>query len=202
MQRIILHWTGGGYQPGPADLSHYHYIIDGSGALCAGQFPARANQPPLQPGRYAAHTLNANSGAIGLALAAMKGARQQPFHPGPAPVRPTQLTALAGLCAALLHEYGIPLRRETVLTHAEVQPLLGIVQRGKWDITWLPGMERPGDPVLTGDRLRQMIGVAWQKGAALPPGLRPLAGGGSAEQKTREAAAAAAVQQNPGEGRR
>ena len=34
---------------------------------------------------------------------------------------------------------------------------LGIVQRWKWDITWLPGMDQPGDPIAVGNRLREMV---------------------------------------------
>lgn len=50
--------------------------------------------------------------------------------------------------------------RRTVLSHAEVQPTLGIRQRGKWDIAWLPGMAKPGDPVAVGDRLREQVAAA------------------------------------------
>ncbi|MFN7881706.1 MAG: hypothetical protein ACK5PF_01635, partial [bacterium] len=50
--------------------------------------------------------------------------------------------------------------RETVLTHAEVEPTLKIKQRGKWDITWLPDMKAPGDPVTVGDNLRAQITAA------------------------------------------
>ena len=53
--------------------------------------------------------------------------------------------------------YGVKVTPETVLTHAEVQPTLGITQRAKWDITWLPGMEKPQDPREVGDILRAKI---------------------------------------------
>ena len=43
------------------------------------------------------------------------------------------------------------------MSHAEVQPTLGIAQRQKWDWTWLPGFAAPQDPITTGDRLRKMI---------------------------------------------
>lgn len=48
----------------------------------------------------------------------------------------------------------IALALMTTAAHAEVQPTLGITQRGKWDVAWLPGMEAAGDPVLIGDRIR------------------------------------------------
>lgn len=157
MQRIIIHWTGGPHQPTGLDLHHYHYVIDGAGKVHPGQFPVAANQGPLVRGAYAAHTLNCNSGSIGVALAAMAGAVEQPFCPGSAPVTEAQLRALAGLCRELCTRYAIPLTPRTVLTHAEVQPTLGIAQRGKWDVTWLPGMTVPGTAIATGHQLRALI---------------------------------------------
>lgn len=64
---------------------------------------------------------------------------------------------MAALCAELCRQYDIPVSRTTVLTHAEVQPTLGITQRGKWDVTWLPGMSGPGAPVAVGDMLRARV---------------------------------------------
>src|SRR5690606_3332072 len=87
----------------------------------------------------------------------MARAVERPFHPGKAPVTEAQLLALAGLCRALCTRYAIALTPRSVLTHAEVQPVLGIAQRGKWDVTWLPGMAAPGAPVATGNRLRALI---------------------------------------------
>lgn len=157
MQRIIIHWTGGPHQPTGLDLHHYHYVIDGAGKVHPGKFPVSANGGRLVKGAYAAHTLNCNTGSIGVALAAMSGAAERPFRSGPAPVTGAQLTALAGLCRELSACYGIAVTPRTVLTHAEVQPTLGIAQRGKWDVTWLPGMAAPGEPVETGNRLRALI---------------------------------------------
>lgn len=157
MQRIIIHWTGGPHQPTGLDLHHYHYVIDGAGKVHPGKFPVSANAGRLVKGAYAAHTLNCNTGSIGVALAAMSGAAERPFRPGTAPVTGAQLTALAGLCRELSARYGIAITPRTVLTHAEVQPTLGIAQRGKWDVTWLPGMAAPGPAVETGNRLRALI---------------------------------------------
>jgi hypothetical protein len=68
-----------------------------------------------------------------------------------------QLSAMTRDAASLCIAYDIPVTRWSVLTHAEVQPTLGIVQRWKWDITILPGMHVPGDPIAIGDRIRDMI---------------------------------------------
>lgn len=159
MKRILLHWTAGSHSPTGLDLSHYHRVIDGAGKVHPGRFPISANLRP-QPGAYAAHTRGCNTGSIGVAVAAMRGAVERPFNAGPSPITPAQVTALVGLCAALAKEYGIPVTRQTILSHAEVQPTLGIAQRGKWDIAWLPGFSGPQDPIKVGDHLRALIKAA------------------------------------------
>ena len=98
----------------------------------------------------------------------MAGAQERPFSVGSHPITPAQVKALASLCAALARQYGIPITPQTILTHAEVQPVLGIKQRGKWDITWLPGMNAPGDPIAVGNKLRALIAMEGKPVAARP----------------------------------
>jgi hypothetical protein len=156
MKRIIFHWTAGGNTPSNLDKGHYHFLIDGSGKVHRGKWPVEANDRPVK-GQYAAHTLNCNTGSIGVAVCAMAGAVERPFDAGRAPIIPAQVEALATLCRDLGRQYGIPVTPQTMLSHAEVQPTLGIKQRGKWDIAWLPGMSGPADPVAVGNKLRAMI---------------------------------------------
>ena len=157
MKLIVLHWTGGSDGVNDLEREHYHLIIARDGTVTRGRHPISANIPPLRNGHYASHTLGANSNAIGVALDAMGGAVERPFSAGRFPITMQQLDAMAGLVAGLCAEYSIPLTRRTVLSHAEVQPTLGIRQKNKWDIAWLPGMKAPGDPVEVGDKLRAMI---------------------------------------------
>lgn len=156
MKRLIWHWTGGAHTPSGLDLAHYHFVIRGDGEVTRGKHPVHANRAPIR-GEYAAHTRGANSDAIGIAVAAMAGAVERPFNPGRHPITPAQVAALVALTRKLAGEYRIPVTRETVLSHAEVQPTLGIKQRQKWDIAWLPGMATPGDPVSVGDYLRGLV---------------------------------------------
>ena len=160
MKRVILHWTAGADGVIGVESDAYHYIVGRDGTVTRGQDPIAANVPPLVPGQYAAHTRGCNSYSIGVSLDAMAGARERPFDPGRYPITETQLDAMAKLVAQLCADYAIPVTRRTVLTHAEVQPTLGIPQKNKWDITWLPGMAGPGDPVVVGDVLRQRIARA------------------------------------------
>ncbi len=157
MKRIHMHWTAGGHTPNHVDLEHYHRISDGNGNTHVGKHPIRANARPIGNKPYAAHTRKANTDAIGVSMAAMRGAKESPFDPGTSPITTTQLDGFVKMVAELCEDYDIPVTRETVLTHAEVQPTLGVKQRFKWDITWLPGMEKPGDPIVVGDVLRKMI---------------------------------------------
>jgi hypothetical protein len=156
LTRIHLHWTAGGHKATATDRNHYHFIVEGDGTEVDGAFAPEDNLV-IGDGEYAAHTLNANTAAIGVAVAAMRGAKERPFNPGPSPITPQQLDAFVRLCARLCVRYGISVTRWSVLTHAEVQTTLGIQQRGKWDITWLPGMDQPGTPIEVGDRLRRLI---------------------------------------------
>lgn len=160
MKRIIMHWTAGGNRANGTDRRHYHRIIevgpDGRPRAVAGNHAIEDNES-TSDGSYAAHTRALNTGSIGVAVAGMRGARERPFDAGPSPMTPAQIDALCAEVARLAKRYRIPITRETVLTHAEVQPTLGVWQRNKWDIVWLPGMSGPGDPIAVGDELRKRI---------------------------------------------
>lgn len=159
LTRIILHWSAGTHTVSTLDREHYHFIVDGKGEAHAGKHTPEANISAAD-GVYAAHTRGCNTGSIGVAVAAMAGAVERPFTPGRHPITPAQVDALVRLVRGLAAKYGIPVTRETILSHAEVQPTLKIAQRGKWDISWLPGMTRPGDPVRVGDHIRGLIKAA------------------------------------------
>lgn len=160
---IVFHWTAGGPKASAIDRLHYHYMVQGDGTVIPGDHPPEDNLN-TRDGDYAAHTLNANTGRIGVALCGMMGAVERPFKAGAAPINWTQINALCGLLADLCRRYDIPVTRQTVLSHAEVQPTLGIPQRGKWDVAWLPGMTAVQDPVAIGDRIRADV-LKLMKGA-------------------------------------
>jgi len=156
LHRIHLHWTAGAYGVIEMERRAYNELVDRDGNVHSGVFRPEA-QANYRVGHAASHTLNANTGAIGLAVDAMAGAVERPFDAGSAPMTQAQLDALCERAAHYAMMYEIPVARTSILTHAEVQKTLGITQRFKWDITWLPGMTGPGDPIAIGDRLRAMI---------------------------------------------
>ena len=83
MSRIHVHWTAGGHRANATDKKSYHILIEGDGKLVRADHSVKANEPGsgMTP---ASHTLNANSGAIGVSMCCMAGAREQPFSAGTA----------------------------------------------------------------------------------------------------------------------
>lgn len=157
MKRIIVHWTAGEHKASALDMSHYHVLIEDDGCLVRGKPSILLNDAHGAKAGYAAHTLNCNAGSIGISLCCMAGAVESPFKSGSAPMTRAQWDQLPRVVADLCWRYGIAVTPQTVLSHAEVQPNLGIKQRGKWDISRLAF-----DPSLVGakacgDALRQDV---------------------------------------------
>jgi hypothetical protein len=160
ISRIIGHWTAGHYAPTENDRSHYHFLIAGNAKPVKGIPSVVLNaHPKAQPG-YAAHTLNTNTGSIGISVCAMAGAVEAPFNAGKAPLTHGQWMAFVLSIADLVERYKLPVTTKTVLTHAEVQANLGIKQRGKWDIAILPFDPKFNTARKVGDRLRAEVSAA------------------------------------------
>ena len=155
MDRIVMHWSAGTGMVNDVEKKHYHFIVASDGTVVPGIHSVEDNIPPLT--NYAAHTRMLNSNSIGVAVSAMAGAKERPWSKGAYPITEDQVEALARLVASLSLMYGIKVTPKTVLTHAEVQPTLGVKQKFKWDITWLPGMDKPQEPTKVGNILRTMI---------------------------------------------
>lgn len=149
MSGIVLHWTAGAYQPNHVDLRSYHILIDGDGRLHRGKHSIKDNEYPIR-GAYAAHIAKKNSGRIGVSLCGMHGSRERPFEPGPYPITRKQWDTAVEVIRALAARYAIPVRPETIGTHAEYQS-------GKWDFTVLPFEPAVTGARTIGDRLRREI---------------------------------------------
>ena len=155
LHRVIMHWTARAEGIIALERRHYHVIIGQDARAYIGDNPPEANADTR--GVYTPHTRALNTGSIGVALDGMAGALERPFDPGSAPITWPMVGEMCRQVAALCETYDIPVSRWTVLTHAEVEPTLGVRQRFKWDINWLPGRPRPVDSVEAGDELRLMI---------------------------------------------
>lgn len=156
MQRIVFHWTAGTNKASATDKKHYHILIEGDGTVVRGIPSIDLNDAPLKAG-YAAHTLNLNSDSIGVSLCGMAGATESPMNVGKYPITKAQWDKLAEVIAQLCDRYAIPVTRKTVLSHAEVQPTLGITQRGKWDVAVLPPDPSVKGAIAIGDKLRAAV---------------------------------------------
>ncbi|WP_373354060.1 N-acetylmuramoyl-L-alanine amidase [Pseudoroseicyclus sp. CXY001] len=197
MNRIILHHTGGAYRPNSVDLRAYHRLIDGDGKLHDGEHPISANEPgrPLVAGRYAAHCRHLNSGSIGISVCALAGATwARPFD-GAAPIRPGQVDALVAEAARLCQIYRIEPTGRFVLSHAEVDLVLGVRQHAKWDYDYPPrGGTSSRDPIAIGNELREEICRAIGRhvepmmptSLTAPSGSQPVLSQGSIGQSVRE----------------
>ena len=156
LKRTITHWTAGGGRANSVDKKHYHFITEHDGNIVEGNEKPEDNIVTTD-GDYAAHTRDLNTGSLGCAMAGMKDAVEFPLNYGPSPITRTQFEAHCKHLAEMHIKYAIPVTRETCLTHAEVQPTLGVRQLGKWDITVLPFEPMIRGAIPVGDYMRERV---------------------------------------------
>ena len=156
MDRIICHWTAGTHKATEFDRGHYHILIEADGNMVRGIPSIKLNEAPAKKG-YAAHTLNYNTGSIGVSLCCMGGSVEAPFMPGKYPMTKAQWDKLTSVVADLCRKYGIKVTDRTVLSHAEVQHNLNIPQKGKWDYTVLAFDLSVKGARACGDKLRAEV---------------------------------------------
>jgi hypothetical protein len=156
-KRIHAHWTAGNHKSSADDRTHYHFVIDGDGTFHQGVKLPSMNSLTKKSGKWAYHTLSANTGALSISVACMGGAVERPFNSGRFPMTKVQwdkmILAIADLCEA----YKIPVGPTTVLSHAEVQGNLGIKQKGKWDFTRLSFDPSVVGAKACGDKMRREV---------------------------------------------
>lgn len=172
MKRIHVHWTGGAHRANALDKNSYHVLIEGDGNLVRGNKSIKLNE--VSSNRMAMHTRAANTGAIGVSMCCMLNAVESPFNAGGAPMTRVQWDVAMAAIGELARFYNIPLTDKTILTHAEVQPNLGIQQAGKWDITRLSFDPSTQGVRAVGDRMRNEVAVAMGNGTPVttPAGQR------------------------------
>lgn len=156
MSRVILHWSAGTNTVSDADKEHYHFIIDGKGNVVRGDHTI-ADNVSTGDGDYAAHTRGCNTGAIGVSMACMAGAIESPFSAGKFPMTETQWNRAMEVIGHLASFYKIPVTDKTILSHAEVQKNLGIMQLGKWDVSRLPFDPKTVGAKACGDKMRAAV---------------------------------------------
>jgi len=178
MERIVCHWTAGGYKASSLDRKHYHVLVEDDGEVVRGFHSIKDNER-TNDGVYAAHTLGLNTGSIGVAVCCMADAKATPFDGGRFPMTEVQWERMAEVVAELCLRYGIPVTQRTVLGHGEVERIIGAPQKGKWDPLVLPWK-----PTLSQDKVGGLFRVrvlsALEKLHAAPRGAEhALAGEGT-----------------------
>jgi len=162
MKRIHVHWTAGAHKANATDKKSYHILVEGDGKLVRANKSIKANEKGsgMKP---AYHTLHANTGAIGISMCCMAGAKEKPFNPGKWPMTQAHWDTMIEAVADLAKRYDIPVTPQTILTHAEVQPNLSIKQHNKWDVTRLAFDSSVKGYKQVGDKMRKQIVAALDK---------------------------------------
>jgi hypothetical protein len=140
LTRVHWHWTASSYTVTDGDLDHYNDVIDHLGNRFPGEAPAE-DQAYYRAGyRGVSHTLNANTGAIGISIDCMHGAMAQgpKVDPGAYPLTWDAVDGMLMRTAEYCKRFNIKVSKWTTLSHAEVQENIGIKQNGKWDIRVTP----------------------------------------------------------------
>lgn len=155
-ERVIWHWTAGGWEASSHDLQRYHVLIEawqgGEKYRLQGGVPVGRNMRDVSglpgfhnnPARgYAAHTRGLNSYSIGISLCGMRGAQDSTMtengtvEPGPNPITEAQVEGLIDVSADCAERYGLDPKPREMLGHYEVPEVYEIDQPGKWDPSWL-----------------------------------------------------------------
>lgn len=153
---VVWHWTAGANGLIELELDAYNFLTDTKGNLYDGNSTiAEQVMYDWRKGVGASHTKSMNTGWIGISQDAMAGAKQtNPITWGSHPITWEGIDAMLEKTMEICEEYNVPVSPWTTLSHAEVQPTLGIKQRWKWDYVVLPGDDSSRNPVHVGDELR------------------------------------------------
>jgi len=155
---IIWHWSASSYGVTEEVLSHYNdghdYLGNSYDGGARAEHQANYN---WRTGVGVSHTRNSNTGRIGQTVIAMGGAEGWPLDEGNFPITWAGIDAMLMRSIDYHYQFDIPISPWSTLTHAEVQPTLGIAQRGKWDIRWFPEETKVVSARAGGDILRKRM---------------------------------------------
>lgn len=155
---IIWHWTAARKIPTQDDLKHYNDGFDFEGNhYDGGARPEIQSNYDWRRKIGVSHTRNANTGRIGMSVAGMYGASGWPMNWGEHAVTWAGIDAMLERSALYATEFDIPVTKWSMLSHAEVEEVLGIKQKGKWDFMVLPGYTKPINAVEVGNILRARL---------------------------------------------
>lgn len=157
---VVWHWTAGAQGFISLEKNAYNYLFSTDGNTIQGNHTiAEQVMYDWRKKRGASHTKSMNTGWVGCSVDAMAGSKQKnPMVWGSNPITWEGIDAMLETTAEICKEYDVPMSPWSTLTHAEVQPTLGVKQRWKWDYTVLPGdINGFQNPRKIGDMLRQRM---------------------------------------------
>lgn len=154
LNRIILHWTAGTYNPTQEEINSYHYLIDGDSNIHYGKF-APWDNIVCSGNSYAHHTGGGNTGSIGISLCGMAGYQEGKISTTKYPLKQIQVERACKLAGDLCRLCDIDYKH--VMTHYE----FGLANpktssAGKIDIMIIP-YDLDIKPQNVGDYLRTKV---------------------------------------------
>lgn len=158
IHRLVFHWTADNYTNVSEAIKHYNDVFDNEGNHYKGVQPieSQANYN-WRLGIGVSHTKNSNTGVGGLSVMGMRGAKERPFNTGSYPLTWAGIDAMLVRASTYCELFDIPVTPWSTLMHSEVEPNLGIKQSGKWDLNWLPDMDKPSSSIVAGNILRKRL---------------------------------------------
>ena len=142
LNKIVIHWTGGTYEPNAIDRLHYHFLIafnlkTKKAYIVKGKFKPEDNID-CKDGKYAEHCGGGNTGAISVSFCCMLGFKNS-LNVGDYPLTKQQFELGCELIAELSKEFNIPVTPQTAMTHR----VFGLTHpktssAGKIDICFIP----------------------------------------------------------------
>ena len=153
IKAIVMHWTAGNYGHVYDD---YHFCINSDGSF---DVPLGRQIDCL--GLVLAHTWRRNTGVVGIAIEAARGANCKNTDEAGLEIvwgkkavpTPEQIDGLARAVAIICYGSGIPLNNDCVVTHAEIASVDGYGYEDddpemKWDLLRLPGQLGNGGDII------------------------------------------------------
>lgn len=140
--RVHWHWAASTYNVTWDVRRHYNDVFDEKGNEFDGGAPAQQQAAYIPYKVGVSHTLNGNTGAIGLSCAGMAGATvnwgASTVDMGKYPLTWEAIDAMLKKTVEYCRAFDIKPSPWTTITHSEVQTNIGIRQNNKWDIRVLP----------------------------------------------------------------
>lgn len=169
INHIYLHWSAGRHGQ---YFDDYHINVDADGSL-------HTNVTSLK--EVLSHTWKRNTGAVAISLCACYNATPERCKVGDfgeEPPTPGMIDGMAKAVAVLCESLGLPINKDTVMTHAEVADTMGspdnygpLTTWERWDLWYL--IDYPSGVIGNGGDIIRGKAIYWEEYWEQNPGERP-----------------------------